>query len=86
MIVLFGSKARVDVDICAGTNLQALINYTKDASLNASAEIVLVLSNVADVQGLKRAEAAGIACKVFITHLCAWFVNLQLSSGVRLPR
>ena len=46
----------------SGTNLQALI----DQSLrqDSSAKIVLVISNVPDVQGLKRAEAAGIPTKV----------------------
>ena len=46
----------------SGTNLQALI----DQSLrqDSSAKIVLVISNVPGVQGLKRAEAAGIPTKV----------------------
>ena len=46
----------------SGTNLQALI----DQSLrqDSSAKIVLVISNIPGVQGLKRAEAAGIPTKV----------------------
>ncbi|XP_068755360.1 trifunctional purine biosynthetic protein adenosine-3-like [Montipora capricornis] len=46
----------------SGTNLQALI----DQSLrqDSCAKIVLVVSNVPGVQGLKRAEAAGIPTKV----------------------
>ena len=54
----------------SGTNLQALI----DQSLrqDSSAKIVLVISNVPDVQGLKRAEAAGIPTKVslYTSILC----------------
>ena len=56
-------KTKVGVLISgSGTNLQALI----DQSLrhDSSAKIVLVISNVPDVQGLKRAEAAGIPTKV----------------------
>ena len=46
----------------SGTNLQALI----DRSLrhDCHAQIVLVISNVPGVQGLKRAENAGIPTKV----------------------
>ena len=46
----------------SGTNLQALI----DQSLrqDSSAKIVLVISNIPGVQGLKRAEAAGIPTEV----------------------
>ena len=46
----------------SGTNLQALI----DQSLrqDSSAKIVLVISNVPGVQGLSRAETAGIPTKV----------------------
>ena len=54
----------------SGTNLQALI----DQSLrqDSSAKIVLVISNVPGVQGLKRAEAAGIPTKVscFSKRVC----------------
>ena len=48
----------------SGTNLQALI----DQSLrqDSSAKIVLVISNVPGVQGLSRAETAGIPTKVSI--------------------
>ena len=48
----------------SGTNLQALI----DQSLrqDSSAKIVLVISNVPGVQGLSRAEAAGIPTKVSV--------------------
>ena len=42
-----------------GSNLQALIDACADADYPA--EIVLVISNKADAQGLKRAQAAGIA-------------------------
>jgi len=48
-----------------GSNLQSLIDAQQAGDL--SAEIVLVMSNVAGVQGLERAEAAGIPTKV-INH------------------
>lgn len=41
-----------------GSNLQALIDATEDGRLDA--EIVLVVSNRPDVQGLERARAAGL--------------------------
>jgi phosphoribosylglycinamide formyltransferase-1 len=44
-----------------GTNLGALINAARDPSFPA--EIVLVFSNVEGAEGLKRAEAAGIATR-----------------------
>ncbi|CAK9796433.1 Trifunctional purine biosynthetic protein adenosine-3 [Anthophora plagiata] len=44
----------------SGTNLQALIDATRDPSQQIGAEIVLVISNKANVEGLKRAEKAGI--------------------------
>lgn len=58
-------KKRVGVLISGtGSNLQALIDATLDPSRHMGAEIVLVLSNKPNVQGLKRAERAGIATKV----------------------
>jgi phosphoribosylglycinamide formyltransferase 1 len=42
-----------------GSNLQALIDACADEAYPA--EVVLVISNKADAQGLKRAQAAGIA-------------------------
>ncbi|KAJ4445407.1 hypothetical protein ANN_07212 [Periplaneta americana] len=47
--------------------LQSLIDATVDPSRGTGAEIVLVISNKAGVQGLKRAENAGIPTKV-ISH------------------
>lgn len=47
-----------------GTNLQALIDYTKNESNQSKAEIALVFSNVPDVEGLKRAERSNIPTKV----------------------
>ena len=44
-----------------GTNLAALINAARDPSFPA--EIVLVFSNVEGAEGLKRAEATGIATR-----------------------
>ncbi|XP_052819821.1 trifunctional purine biosynthetic protein adenosine-3-like [Mya arenaria] len=61
-------KKRIGVLISgSGTNLQALIDFTRDPMNFSAAEIVLVISNKADVQGLTRAEKAGIATKV-INH------------------
>lgn len=48
-----------------GSNLQALIDAA--GSTNYPAEITLVISNVPDVQGLKRASKAGISTRV-ISH------------------
>ncbi|KAJ6662384.1 hypothetical protein lerEdw1_011797 [Lerista edwardsae] len=57
------SKARVAVLISGtGTNLEALIASTKKPT--SCAEIVLVISNKAGVEGLKKAERAGIPTKV----------------------
>ncbi|XP_050311309.1 trifunctional purine biosynthetic protein adenosine-3 isoform X2 [Anthonomus grandis grandis] len=58
-------KKKVGVLISGGgTNLQALIDATQDPTRHIGAEIVLVVSNVPDVEGLRRAERAGIATKV----------------------
>ncbi|XP_029033878.1 trifunctional purine biosynthetic protein adenosine-3 isoform X2 [Osmia bicornis bicornis] len=51
----------------SGTNLQALIDATQDPSLHIGAEIVLVISNKPNVEGLKRAERVGIKT-VVIKH------------------
>lgn len=62
------TKKRVGVLISgSGTNLQALIDAVRDPTQHVGAEIVLVVSNVANVEGLRRAERAGIATKV-INH------------------
>lgn len=50
-----------------GSNLQALIDASRDSSQALHAEIVLVISNKPDVLGLKRAAAAGIPSLV-ISH------------------
>ncbi|XP_023211833.1 trifunctional purine biosynthetic protein adenosine-3-like [Centruroides sculpturatus] len=61
-------KKKVGVLISgSGTNLQALIDHTLDESNCSSAEIVLVISNVPEVEGLKRAKRANIPTKV-ISH------------------
>ena len=58
-------KKRIGVLISgSGTNLQALIDHTKNPDNESAAEIVLVISNKAGVEGLKRAERAGIPTKV----------------------
>lgn len=60
-----GQEMKVGVLISgSGTNLQALIDHS--LGQDSSANIVLVISNVPGVQGLKRAEAAGIPTKVSI--------------------
>ncbi|XP_017886030.1 trifunctional purine biosynthetic protein adenosine-3 [Ceratina calcarata] len=51
----------------SGTNLQSLIDATRDPSQHIGAEIVLVISNKPNVEGLKRAESAGIKT-VVIKH------------------
>jgi len=50
-----------------GTNLQSLIDATQDPSQHIGAEIVLVISNKSGVEGLKRAERAGIKTVVINT-------------------
>lgn len=58
-------KKRVGVLISgSGTNLQALIDATLDPTRHMGAEIVLVLSNKPNVEGLRRAERANIPTKV----------------------
>lgn len=55
------SRKKVGVLISgSGTNLQALIDATRDPSENIGAEIVIVISNKSNVEGLARAERAGI--------------------------
>lgn len=57
----------------SGTNLQALMDATLDSSKHIGAEIVLVISNKSDVEGLKRAERANIPTKVintFLNYMC----------------
>lgn len=61
-------KKRVGVLISgSGTNLQALIDATLDPSKHMGAEIVIVISNKANVEGLKRAERVNIPTKVCFT-------------------
>ncbi|XP_061857576.1 trifunctional purine biosynthetic protein adenosine-3 isoform X3 [Colius striatus] len=60
------NKVKVAVLISGtGTNLEALINSTKKPT--SFAQIVLVISNKADVEGLRKAERAGITTRV-INH------------------
>jgi phosphoribosylglycinamide formyltransferase-1 len=57
------AKKRVGVLISGrGSNLQALIEAAK--APDYPAELALVISNIPDVQGLERAEAAGIPARV----------------------
>ncbi|XP_065358173.1 trifunctional purine biosynthetic protein adenosine-3 [Calliphora vicina] len=51
----------------SGTNLQALINASKDSSQYLNSDIVLVISNKANVKGVERAQNAGIPT-VVINH------------------
>jgi len=63
MVDLMTAKKRVGVLISGrGTNLQALIDAAK--TRDYPAEIVVVISNAPGVQGLARAEAAGIPVRV----------------------
>lgn len=58
-------KKRVGVLISgSGTNLQALIDATQDRTVDMRAEIAIVISNKANVEGLKRASRSGIPTKV----------------------
>lgn len=67
--ILTKPKKRVGVLISGnGSNLQALINATRDTNFGINAEIVLVLSNKSEAFGLKRAEKANIPSKT-ISHL-----------------
>ncbi|KRT78434.1 hypothetical protein AMK59_6588, partial [Oryctes borbonicus] len=57
-------KKKVGVLISGtGTNLQALIDATTNPTRHIGAEIVLVISNKPDVEGLRRAERANIPTK-----------------------
>ncbi|KAK5641418.1 hypothetical protein RI129_009965 [Pyrocoelia pectoralis] len=61
-------KKRVAVLISgSGSNLQALIDSTRDPTKNSAAEIVLVISNKATAYGLERAKQAGI-CSLVVDH------------------
>lgn len=51
----------------SGTNLQALIDHIERLNGRSAAEIALVISNVDGVEGLRRAQRAGIPTKV-ISH------------------
>ncbi|VEN45085.1 unnamed protein product [Callosobruchus maculatus] len=60
-------KKKVGVLISgSGTNLQALIDATQDPTQHIGAEIVLVISNKPNVEGLRRAERANIPTKVIL--------------------
>lgn len=68
-------KKRVGVLISgSGTNLQALIDATQDSCRHMKAEIVVVISNKSNVEGLNRATRAGIPIKVkVIFEICKMF-------------
>lgn len=62
-------KKRVGVLISGnGSNLQALIDATRNTAFGTNAEVVLVLSNKSSAYGLERAQSAGISCRT-ISHL-----------------
>ena len=63
----------------SGTNLQALIDHS--LRQDSSAKIVLVISNVPGVQGLARAEEAGIPTKVSMVtkKRCSVIKNFYLN-------
>lgn len=59
------AKKRVGVLISgSGSNLQALIDATRNSNMGMCSEIVFVISNKAGVFGLERAEIAGISSAV----------------------
>lgn len=61
-------KKRVGVLISGnGSNLQALIDATRNSTMGIGAEVVCVISNQQAALGLKRAEAAGIS-HTFLSH------------------
>lgn len=63
---LLQQKKKVAVLISGtGSNLQALIDATRNTTMGMGAEIVLVISNKENVLGLKRAEAAGIPTRCY---------------------
>nr|XP_032833311.1 trifunctional purine biosynthetic protein adenosine-3 isoform X2 [Petromyzon marinus] len=58
-------KVRVAVLISGtGTNLQALVEHTRDATRASVCEVVLVVSNIPGAAGLARATRANIATRV----------------------
>lgn len=69
----------------SGTNLQSLIDATRDSSQNIGAEIVIVISNKPNIEGIKRAEKAGIKTVVifilfkFYLMLFLLFIHIYLS-------
>jgi phosphoribosylamine--glycine ligase / phosphoribosylglycinamide formyltransferase / phosphoribosylformylglycinamidine cyclo-ligase len=65
---LYSPKKRVGVLISGGgSNLQALIDATRNTEMGTGAEICCVISNKADAFGLQRAKNAGIHA-VFVNH------------------
>ncbi len=61
------NKKRVAVMLSgSGTNLQAVIDYVKDNVFDTAVSLELVISNKKDVEGLARAQRAGIPTKVVI--------------------
>lgn len=66
----------------SGTNLQSLIDATRDSSQNIGAEIVIVISNKPNIEGIKRAEKAGIKTVVifilFKFYLMLFFYYLYI--------
>ncbi|XP_058449631.1 trifunctional purine biosynthetic protein adenosine-3 [Malaya genurostris] len=61
------SKKRIAVLISgSGSNLQALIEATRNSAFGIRGEIVYVISNKSGVFGLERAEKAGIKSKVIL--------------------
>lgn len=60
-------KKRIAVLISgSGSNLQALIDASRDTNFGIRGEIVFVLSNKSDVYGLERAAKAGVPSKVIL--------------------
>uniref|UniRef100_T1PHC3 Trifunctional purine biosynthetic protein adenosine-3 n=1 Tax=Musca domestica TaxID=7370 RepID=T1PHC3_MUSDO len=66
--VISAPRKRVAVLISgSGTNLQALIDASRDTSQGLNSDIVLVISNKSGVKGIERAQKAGIP-SIIISH------------------
>uniref|UniRef100_A0A1I8QFD9 Trifunctional purine biosynthetic protein adenosine-3 n=1 Tax=Stomoxys calcitrans TaxID=35570 RepID=A0A1I8QFD9_STOCA len=66
--VIYEPRKRVAVLISgSGTNLQALIEATRDSSQGLHSDIVLVISNKPGVKGIERAREAEIPC-IVVNH------------------
>jgi phosphoribosylamine--glycine ligase / phosphoribosylglycinamide formyltransferase / phosphoribosylformylglycinamidine cyclo-ligase len=62
---LSAQKRRVGILLSgAGTNMEALVEHSRNAANNSVADIVVVISNKPNVVGIEKARALGIATEV----------------------